>query len=144
MKKNITPEDVQLLIDKTKQGMRDKEKGFPTVDGKLREWVADKIEAIDILSKQPCVECADTILSHVTPIIKAEILDLFELKVLRCFHCNKESGTLVRLNPTTKVTKLVCMDCLWGRHPKTALEILEFILDKEQAATTGQLEEGEK
>jgi len=27
------------------------------------------------------------------------------------------------------------MECLWARHPKTALEMLEFILDKEQAET---------
>ena len=51
---------------------------------------------------------------------------------IRCFHCGKEDGILVRLNPVAKVTKTVCMDCLWARHPKTALEILEFILDKEQ------------
>jgi len=51
----------------------------------------------------------------------------------KCFHCKKEEGTLVRLNPRDSVKKTVCMECLWTRHPQTALEILEYILDKEQA-----------
>lgn len=52
---------------------------------------------------------------------------------MKCFHCGNKDGTLVRLNPTETVKKVVCMSCLWARHPKTALEILEYILDKEQA-----------
>lgn len=50
----------------------------------------------------------------------------------RCFHCGREDGTLVRLNPTGNVKKMVCLACLWTRHYKSALEILEYILDREQ------------
>lgn len=51
----------------------------------------------------------------------------------KCFHCGEEKGTLIRLNPSDNVKKMVCMQCLWARHPQSALEILEYILDKEQA-----------
>jgi len=51
----------------------------------------------------------------------------------KCFYCGKEEGTLVRLNPRYNVKKTVCMECLWARHPKTALAMLEYILDKEEA-----------
>ncbi len=50
---------------------------------------------------------------------------------MNCYHCKAEEGILIRLNPSPNVKKIVCLSCLWARHPKTALEILEFILDKE-------------
>lgn len=53
----------------------------------------------------------------------------------KCFHCGEKEGILVRLTPRENNNKTVCMECLWARHPKTALEMLEFILDKEQAET---------
>ena len=66
--------------------------------------------------------------------ITDQILALFdEEEIRKCFHCEKEDGILVRLNPSGDIKKTVCMECLWARHPKTALEILEYILDKEQA-----------
>lgn len=52
---------------------------------------------------------------------------------MACFHCQKNEGILIRLNPMPNVRKTVCMECLWVRHSQTALEILEFILDKEQS-----------
>ena len=55
-----------------------------------------------------------------------------------CYHCDKKEGILVRINPVPDVKKVVCMECLWARHPKTALEMVEFILDKDEAEAQGQ------
>jgi hypothetical protein len=51
---------------------------------------------------------------------------------MRCFHCLKQNGTLIRLELAPNLKKIVCLDCLWARHPKSAIDIMEFILDKEQ------------
>ncbi len=55
----------------------------------------------------------------------------------KCFHCDEENGVLVRLNPSGNVKKMVCMGCLWVRHRKTAFEILEYILNREEAESQG-------
>ena len=51
---------------------------------------------------------------------------------IKCLHCRKGYGTLVRLNPSKDIEKVVCLECLYTRHPKSAIEILEYILDREQ------------
>ena len=57
---------------------------------------------------------------------------------IKCCHCGEIGGILVRLNPSREIKKVVCLACLWARHPKTALEILEYILDKELAESLKQ------
>jgi len=45
-----------------------------------------------------------------------------------CFHCGTTSEAVILI---TLKTKTICLNCLCTRHPKTSLDILEFILDAE-------------
>ena len=51
---------------------------------------------------------------------------------IKCLHCQRGYGTLIRLNPSKDIEKIVCLQCLCARHPKSAMEIFEYILDREQ------------
>jgi hypothetical protein len=51
---------------------------------------------------------------------------------VKCFHCGTTEGHLIRLQ-IADMRKTVCIDCLYARHPRTALELAELILDKEVA-----------
>ena len=49
-----------------------------------------------------------------------------------CFHCDKIDDVLLILHSDKPdARKVICLACFATRHPKTALETLEFLLDKE-------------